>query len=140
MKSKTKVRRSKMEKIYPAYYLAVILSVVLFFEGFLMGVSDKVWEESLQVLDISASVNQVVDDMTMVVEPLMDQISYVNNFYQIAATETIALLDFSEQDIMMFPRGVNEFYRLASIEMANMLDFSEQVAYWPQVAGASISR
>jgi hypothetical protein len=142
MKSKTKMGgKSNREQLYPAYYLAIVLSAMLLLEGLLLGAATPhAWEEGLEVLDISAGVELVMSDMAEVVSPMMDQVAYVAEFYRLAAVEMESLLDLSDHDVLAFPKSVNEFYRLASIEMAELLDFSDHLSYIPQVAGASISR
>jgi hypothetical protein len=141
MKTKRKKQNSKNGKSYPALYLAVALSAILLLEGFLLGAATPgAWQQGLQVLDISSHVDVAMSDMVVVVEPFFQMYSDVNTFYQMAATELIAMLDFGEQDYFAFFRGVGEFYELASIEMENMLDLSDQFVGMGQVAGASISR
>jgi hypothetical protein len=140
-KSKTTGGRSKKQKAYPAYYLAVILAGALLLEGLLLGAATpRSWQHGLEVLDVSSGVSLVLADTYEVIEPMLIQIDNVTKFYEMAATETMVLFDSSDNDVLAFPRGVNEFYRLASIEMEEILDISDQVTYWPQIAGASISR
>lgn len=144
MKAKTKsskTKSSRKEKNYPAYYLAVVLAGVLILEGLLLGAATPTaWQDGLEVLDVSSAVDVVMSDSYTVVEPMLTQMDSINEFYQIAATEMISLLDASEYDAFAFPKAVNRFYELASIEMEKMLDLSDSLAYWPRVAGASISR
>jgi hypothetical protein len=144
MKSNTKTskpRNSRKEKNYPAYYLAVVLAGVLILEGLLLGAATpKAWQEGLEILDVSSGVGLVMSDTYTVIEPMLIQMDSINEFYQLAATEMMGLLDSSDYDVLRFPKTVNRFYELASIEMEQMLDLSENLAYWPRIAGASISR
>jgi hypothetical protein len=142
MKNKKKrVRSTKKEKTYSAYYLAIILSLVMIMEGFLLGVATaSSWDKAIDILDVSHAVNAVMADVAFVVEPLMDQFEYVNEFYQLSATEMTTLLDLSESDPLIFPKSVLEFYELASIELEEMLDLSENFSHFPQVAGAAIHK
>lgn len=148
MKAKTKTEKTKsvrnvksQEKHYPAYYLAALLAGVLLLEGLLLGAATpQAWQNGLEVLDVSVGFNLVVSDTFTIVEPLLVQMDNVTTFYQMAATEMMVLLDVSEQDPLVFPKTVFRFYEVASIEMEKMLDFSNEFAYFPQVAGASISR
>lgn len=142
MKSKTKKESKRGETIsYPAHYLAIALSLVIFFEGFMLGASTpQVVTNAFHVLDISASINQVVSDLGYVFEPMIKQAYYINEFYQLAATEITPMLDWSDSDLLMFPRSVLEFYDMATTEMAYLLDFSDQFENMPQVAGIAIFR
>lgn len=146
MKAKTKTKKTttkrvRQEKNYPAYYLAVILAGVLILEGLLLGAATpKAWQHGLEVLDVSSGIENVLNDSFSAVEPMLVQIDSINEFYQMAATEMMVLLDASDSDILAFPKAVNEFYTLASTEMEEVLDLSDSFAYWPRVAGASISR
>lgn len=152
MKTKTNKTKSKAvhtivryvrpkEKSYPAFYLAVLLAAVLLLEGFLIGAATPAaWQEGMQILDLSRDVNVVMSDTFSVIEPLLVQIQSVETFYQLAATEAIIIFDSSYVDPLALPKGVIGFYEAASVEMAKMLDFSTALSYFPQVAGASISR
>jgi hypothetical protein len=137
---KTK-RKNKKEKSYPAYYLAAILAGVLILEGLLLGAATpQAWQHGLEVLDISSDVSLVMSDTFTAVEPMLVQMDHITEFYNIAESEMIVILDASDSDVLAFPKAVNEFYTLASVELEEMLDLSESFAYWPRVAGASISR
>lgn len=158
MKSKTKTTKNKSagasatkkpaarkkDRQYPAYYLAAVLAGILLLEGFLLGAATpQAWSEAMQVLDVSASVQVVTADLAYVFEPMLDQVGYVEEFYQLAATELMYLFDASDVDHTAFFRGVNQFYYLASVEMETLLDFSDSIALVknaPQVAGAAIFR
>jgi len=142
MKQKQKVKViAKKETHYPAYYLGLVLAGVLLLEGLMLGAtSPEAWQQGLQVLDMSDAVSIVVVDIGLMVSPMMEQVSYVNDFYQAAATEMILLIDFSDHDFMAGPRLVMDAYDMASVEVANMIDFTAQAEYWPQVAGASLQR
>lgn len=144
MKAKTKsskVSKTRKEKNYPAYYLAIVLAGVLILEGLLLGAATpKAWQQGLEILDVSSSMDLVLSDSYTLVEPLLVQMDSITKFYELAANEMMVLLDASDADVLAFPKAVNEFYELASIEMENMLDLSENIGYWPRVAGTSISR
>jgi hypothetical protein len=146
MKEKTKTKKaspskSRKEKHYPAVMLALVLAGVLMLEGLLLGAATpSAWQESLQILDISQDISLVVSDTYEAVEPMLAQIDHVTEFYEMAATEMMVLLDASDSDPFVFVRGVSEFYQLASVEMEQILDFSDQVSVFPRVAGSSISR
>lgn len=148
MKAKTKTNKTKTvrtvkskEKSYPAIYLVALLAAVLLLEGFLLGVATpSAWQSGLQVLDISDGFTMMVDDTMWAIEPLFVQAQNVEKFYQLAATELIAIMDLEERDPLIVAKSVYSFYELASMEMEKMLDFSNEFAYFPQVAGASISR
>lgn len=141
-KTKTNSKRGKTRSIsYPAYYLALALGLVILLEGFMMGVATpKSVSEGLSVLDMSGSVHQVVSDFSAVIAPMMDQVASITKFYQLAAAELTTMLDMSNSNLLMFPKGVIEFYNLASVQMAELLDFSGQYTNMPQVAGISIFR
>lgn len=144
MKSKTNTnsKRGKSKAVsYPAYYLALVLGLMILLEGFMVGVATpKSVSDGLAVLDMSGSVTQVVSDFSAAIAPMMDQVSSITKFYQLAATELASMLDMSNSDILMFPKGVLEFYDLASVQMAQLLDFSDQYTNMPKVAGMSIFR
>jgi hypothetical protein len=146
MKEKTKnkkvtVRGNSKEKNYPAYYLALVLAGVLILEGLLLGAATpRAWQHGLEILDISQGVELVANDSYWAIEPMLVQMDSIQEFYDLAATEMMVLLDASESDVLSFPKAVNEFYRLASIEMEKVLDLSENISYWPRVAGTSISK
>jgi hypothetical protein len=146
MKEKTKtksvrVQGGRKEKNYPAYYLALVLAGVLILEGLLLGAATpKAWQHGLEILDVSQGVDLVMTDSYWAVEPMLTQIDSIHEFYELAATEMMVLLDASESDVLSFPKAVNEFYRLASVEMEKVLDLSENMSYWPRVAGTSISK
>ncbi len=140
MKKRNKNKKSKPGN-YSAIYLGVILAFVLLLEGFLMGVATAGdWQRGLEVLDVSHEVKVVAADVFALAEPFFMIYDDVNSFYQLAATETMALFDVSEQDPFAFFRGVNNFYKLASAEMEQVLDFSNQFGSLGEVAGAYISR
>jgi hypothetical protein len=136
-----KKTKKQKEKSYPAHILAVVLVAIIFMEAIIIGsTSPEAWKAGSQVLDLSSALNQVMNDTSVVVDPLMVQYQDIKKFYEIAAAEMIVLFDASDSDPLLFPRSVLRFYELASIEMERMLDFSEDVAYWPRVAGVSISK
>lgn len=137
---KTKPKQISTEKSYSAFYLAVILASVLLLEGILLGgATSSTWLKSLEVLDVTSGLEQMADSVAVVVEPMMEQYKSVETFYHLAAEEMIVLLE-NESDPLMLVHGINDFYTLATVEMEKLLDMSDSLAYWPQVAGASISR
>jgi hypothetical protein len=140
MKSKTKKggKRSSRKKNRLSK-LAIAMAALIIIEAAVIGFAPNP-AEAMEVLNIADGTKVVMYDTYSVIEPMLVQFDNIRTFYEMAATEMIALLDASETDPLMFPRGVFEFYELASIEMEEMLDFSDELSYFPQVAGASISR
>ena len=137
-----KVKRQKI-KHYESHYLALILVGFLLLEGLLGSTTTiKDWKQGVAVLDISSAVTQTMSDANIAIQPVLDAVEGVNEFYAQAATEMTALLDLSNSDnfseLEEITNGVFAFYHQASIEMANVLDVSD-INTWPsRVAGASI--
>jgi hypothetical protein len=148
-KTKTKVTKSVSKKApkakgYEAHYLAVILIAFLLLEGLLITstqVSD--WQRGVSVLDMSTAVAQTSSDFMLVMQPVADAIAGVNQFYQIAATEMMYVLDLSEYDplyeLSLVIGGVNAFYQEATVQLTQLLDFSDTASWPAQIAGVSVS-
>ncbi len=146
-KTKTKQKSSakKARTVnYPAHYLASVLMSVMILETALFGIASGAdWtKSSVEILDVSETLSQTVEDVSLVFQPVVDTVAGINEFYVSAADEMIILLDAKEgfQDVALIWDGVNAFYEEASVQMAWVLDFSS-ASRWPAaVAGASIER
>ncbi|MBX4191842.1 MAG: hypothetical protein KW804_03520 [Candidatus Doudnabacteria bacterium] len=131
-------------KAYEAHYLAMILLGFLLLEGFL-STSTKMsdWDRGLEVLDMSSSVAQTTSDLEIVMQPIATAFEGVNEFYELAATEMIQILDMSGvnpmEDVVFVTSGVTEFYQQASVELISFLDFSDSRSWPAKVAGVTVS-
>lgn len=124
---KTKrAKKTRLEKQYPVYLLAIALSAVMFVEGALFGIaSGPNVRDALSILDMTGQVQEVAADLAVIGEPMVMVISGVYNFYQLAANEMIAL--FSNFDLNAFTApyvAILDFYQVSSDEMYKMLDLS----------------
>ena len=142
-KIKAKKRTPKIKQ-YPAYVLAIILSVFLLGEGWLgLNTTKSDWQAGASVLDVSAQVSDMVSDMEFVLAPANDTIAAINEFYHQATIAALQTFDISgTADPLAFARGVNDFYNQASDQLISVLDISNYFVSpnTPQVAGVSIQK
>jgi hypothetical protein len=126
-----------LKKSYPVHLLAAVLMVVVFVEGMVFGgATAHDVNTSLQVLDMSASVAQTVSDLQTLAAPVAITVHGVDQFYEMAATETIFLLDNNiVPNMTEVVDNIIRFYSVASREMALALDLSDQ--FYPASAYAS---
>lgn len=128
----------KKVRSYEAHYLALALIAVLVVEG-VAGtyISAADWKSGVAVLDFSSTMPQTLQQINYVFEG-------VNQFYQIAATEMIPVLDLSNNGPIdngaLVASSVYEFYQQSSNQMASLIDFSHTAAWHGSVAGISVSR
>lgn len=152
MKQKTKIspkrgknNRSRGQKKYSPHYLAIVLAVVLILEGALFNITSTAdWQKASTILDMSIAVAQTSQDLIATFEPMIEVAQGVNQFYQLAATQMMELLDLSDSrfgsEVTLVYMGVANFYWQAASQMEGLLDESS-IASWPAtVAGVSISR
>lgn len=152
MKSKTKTKlktnknpRTRRQKVkaYPAHYLAIVLAVILLFEGWLFGSSTASdWQNAIVILDVSEQVNETQSDLIEFFQPMFQTAEDVNQFYQLSATTMIELVDLSSSgfgsEVEFVYDGVSNFYALASEQMAIVLDVSETPVLHGGVAGITL--
>ncbi|HEX9502705.1 MAG TPA: hypothetical protein VF974_00065 [Patescibacteria group bacterium] len=140
---KQAVKKAIKDKKYEPHYLAIILVGLLLLEGYFISstqLSD--WKKGMGILDVSTAVTQTTSDLSFVMQPVVDAVSGVDQFYQLSANAMIGMLDMSSDgptdQVSHVAEGVYQFYQQASVQMADMLDISS-VSSWPaSVAGASI--
>jgi hypothetical protein len=149
-KSKSKQKKNtkptrKVQKTrqFESHYLALILIGFLLLEGILFSATNQTdWEQGVQMLDVSSAVMQTSSDVSWIFQPVSEAVAGVDQFYQLAATEAMSLLDLSEDgpidQMALVTNSVFEFYEQASVELASMLDVSEMSSWPARVAGASI--
>jgi hypothetical protein len=140
-KPATKVVRAKK---YESHYLAIALIAFLLLEGIFITSTQAVdWQKGVTVLDISSSVSQTMSDLEVTLQPVIETASNVNQFYQIAATQMMWLLDLSSNNpidqVAQVTNGVTEFYNQATIELAYLFDMSSAGSWVGNVSGASVS-
>lgn len=142
--TKSLSKKAPQSRGYEAHYLAVILIAFLLLEGFLFtSTQSRDWQKGIQVLDMSSAVAQTTSDLRVVMQPIVDAVEGVNEFYQIAATEMMHVLDISGQnpleEVALVTEGVYDFYQSASQELTYLLDVSERSSWPARVAGVSVS-
>jgi hypothetical protein len=129
-KAKKRSKISKhLKKSYPVHLLAAVLMVVVFVEGMVFGgATAHDVNVSLQVLDMSASVSQTVSDLQTLAAPVALTVRGINQFYEMAATETMFLLDNNiVPNMTTMISDILKFYSIASREMAAALDLSDEL-------------
>jgi hypothetical protein len=144
-KRRASLVQSRRAKKYPVHYLAVILALALILEGVLFGITTGPdWREAVQLIDVSNGVTEVSHNLSVTLQPIADVFSDVNQFYQLAATEMIKILDLSDSsmgsELGAVYDGVETFYQQASVQMADVLDISSATPWSGQISGISIEK
>jgi hypothetical protein len=138
-KSAPSVKKVSRKNNYEAHWLAIILIAFLLLEGFtLTSTTPADWQRGASVLDVSADVAVLMEDMSTTFEPIVSAIRGVDQFYKLSAVEMMKILDLSDSDpladVVLVIDGVHEFYDESSNQLAGLLDYS---AGFGSVAGAS---
>lgn len=143
VKRKTIVKAaSKKSKHYHPSYLGLMVAGILLLEGLLFSVATpEDWKYGAQILDLRPAVAEIAADAAEMFSPMVELTYSVNEFYVIAADETLPLLDLSGAltavgDIYT---AIDSFYGQASIAMADLLGVPDQ-SYYGNIAGASIQQ
>ncbi len=117
--------------------LALVLMLTVLGEGVMFGlISAGDINNGLEVLDMSSAVMQTKADLEWIAEPYIAMAANVDQFYELAATHTMFLLeDNIVTNIGSLFNDINRFYWSASEEMTAALDLSSQL--YPQQVYAS---
>jgi hypothetical protein len=139
-----KQKQTKKHKAhhYHAAYLFVAIALLLLIEAGFMSATPDTIQTSTQILDMSSAVKEVGTDLVAVTQPMIDTVTDINQFYQLATTAMMQVLDLSDldptQSLSFITDGVNSFYDQASTQMAEVLDLSNSQSWPARVAGVSI--
>lgn len=121
-----KGKKAQAEKHYPVYLLAIALGAVMFVEGMVFGVASGAdVKDAMSILDMTGLVQEVSRDLSVIAEPMVMVVTGIYRFYQLAATELIALFTGTDLSTFTMPyTAVYQFYQASADEMYRVLDLS----------------